>query len=66
MTLVADEGKVYTNGTVYGKTIDLGVSDSSDNWYQISENEMPTEPTTELEEYKKFHADVMNVIMEGE
>lgn len=62
MTLVADEGKVYTNGTVYGKTIDLGVSDSSDNWYQISENEIPTEPTTELEEYRTFYQSVMEEI----
>ncbi len=62
MTLIADEGKVYTNGTVYGKTIDLGVSDSSDNWYQISENEIPTEPTTELEEYRTFYQSVMEEI----
>lgn len=62
MTLVADEGKFYTNGSVYGKTIDLGVSDSSDNWYQISENEIPTEPTTELEEYKAFYQSVMEEI----
>ncbi len=62
MTLIADEGKVYTNGTVYGKTIDLGVSDSPDNWYQISENEIPTEPTTELEEYKAFYQSVMEEI----
>lgn len=62
MTLIADEGKFYTNGSVYGKTIDLGVSDSSDNWYQISENEIPTEPTTELEEYRTFYQSVMEEI----
>lgn len=62
MTLIADEGKFYTNGSVYGKTIDLGVSDSSDNWYQISENEIPAEPTTELEEYRTFYQSVMEEI----
>ena len=62
MTLIADEGKFYTNGSVYGKTIDLGVSDSSDNWYQISENEIPAELTTELEEYRTFYQSVMEEI----
>lgn len=62
MTLIADEGKVYTNGTVYGKTIDLGVNDNPLNWYQISENEIPAEPTTELEEYKAFYQSVMEEI----
>ena len=37
--LTADEGKVLTNGTDYGKVIYLGVYDSTDNWSQITEAE---------------------------
>lgn len=37
--LTADEGKVLTNGTVYGKVIHLGVNDSESNWYEITEEE---------------------------
>ena len=62
MTLIADEGMYYTDGKVYGKMIDLGINDSVYNWYQISENEIPTEPTTELEEYRTFYQSVMEEI----
>lgn len=39
MVLKALEGMVYTNGEVYGNEIELAVSDSPDNWYEITEEE---------------------------
>ena len=38
--LIADEGKVYTNGSAYGVEIYLAIDDSPANWYQISEEEL--------------------------
>lgn len=37
--LKADEGKVITNGEIYGKTILLGNGDSADNYREITEEE---------------------------
>ena len=34
--LIADEGKVYTNGSTYGVEIYLGNGDSVDNWQEIA------------------------------
>ena len=35
----ADEGKVLTNGVVYGKTILLGNGDNVANYHEITEEE---------------------------
>lgn len=37
--LIADEGKVLTNGEVYGKHIALGNGDKPENYYEITETE---------------------------
>lgn len=37
--LTAEEGKVLTNGTAYGKEIYLGVNDNPENWCEIPEEE---------------------------
>lgn len=37
--LIADEGKILTNGEVYGKQIFLGKGDSGFSYYEISEEE---------------------------
>lgn len=37
--LIATEGMVYTNGEIYGSVVYLGMGDSPDNWYQITEKE---------------------------
>ena len=39
MELKAKEGMILTNGEVYGKSISLGVNDSIDNWWKITEGE---------------------------
>jgi hypothetical protein len=38
-TLVIAEGYVLTNGEAYGKEIYLGIYDSADNWYEITDAE---------------------------
>lgn len=38
-TLTAAKGKVYTNGKDYGRVIGLGIYDSPDNWYEITDEE---------------------------
>ena len=37
--LEASEGYILTNGEVYGKEIYLGVYDSAENWYEITDAE---------------------------
>ena len=37
--LKADEGMTLTNGEAFGKTIYLGINDSVDNWYEITDEE---------------------------
>ena len=37
--LIAKEGYVYTDGETFGCTIYLGIHDSADNWYEITEEE---------------------------
>ncbi len=37
--LKADEGKVLTNGEVYGKTILLGNGDNAENYHEITDEE---------------------------
>lgn len=39
MNIVANKGKILTNGKAYGKNVDLGVGDNADNWYEITEDE---------------------------
>lgn len=42
--LTASEGMTLTNGETYGKEIYLGVNDNSNNWHEIPDSEVPTEP----------------------
>ena len=37
--LIADEGKMLTNGEIYGKTVYLGAGDSAGNYHEIDEAE---------------------------
>lgn len=37
--LIAKDGYVYTNGDTFGKVIYLGINDSADNWYEITDEE---------------------------
>ena len=52
----ANDGRVLTNGEVYGTVIYLGVNDSPDNWHEITEEEyrkiLESEQATE-EDYLK-------------
>ncbi len=37
--LIANEEYIYTNGKTFGYIIRLGMNDSSDNWWEITEKE---------------------------
>ena len=37
--LIAREGYIYTNGETYAYIIRLGINDSPDNWYEMTEEE---------------------------
>ena len=37
--LYADEGKILTNGEIYGREIHLGNGDNPENYYEITEEE---------------------------
>lgn len=46
--LIAKEGYIYTNGETFGYTVHLGVHDSADNHWEITEEEY--QALKELEE----------------
>lgn len=50
--LTARDGYVYTNGETDGYIIRLGVNDSADNWYEITEEE-----TEELQQELEANAE---------
>lgn len=37
--LLARNGYVFTNGTAYGKVIELGCGDKAENWREITQEE---------------------------
>ena len=39
VTIFADEGKVLTNGEIFGTVISLAVGESADRYYEITEEE---------------------------
>ena len=45
----ADEGKILTNGSLYGKEIFLTPDDSPENYYEIDEQEFLQKEQTALE-----------------
>lgn len=45
--LIADEGKSLTNGTIYTPVVYLGADESSENWTEIDESEVPQEESEE-------------------
>ena len=55
--LIAEEGKILTNGEIYAHQVILGIYDSIENWHEILEEEQPIEdeieelPIDDTEEY---------------
>lgn len=46
--ITPDEGMTLTNGEVYSKRVYLGVNDRPENWWEITDSEVPDpdEPVT--------------------
>ena len=47
--LKAEEGYTLTNGEAFGKVIYLGINDSMNNWYEITDEEAKELQNTESE-----------------
>ena len=43
MKIKANEGMLLTNGNAYAKVVELGVSDSPDNWQEITQEQYESE-----------------------
>ena len=43
--LIASEGKVLTDGTTYAKVVYLAPSAKIEDWWEIDESDVPTQPT---------------------
>lgn len=39
--IIADEGKILTNGEIYAHHLWLSIYDSPSNWFEINEEEAP-------------------------
>ena len=51
--LKATAGMMLTNGTLFGKTVYLGLGDSPDNWWEITEEEAAHKMEQEEMRYEK-------------
>lgn len=38
--LMAEDGKLLTNGDTFGKVVYLGKNDSADNWHEVDETKI--------------------------
>ena len=45
--LIADEGKMLTNGETYTSVVYLGKDENIDNWQEINADEVPNEEVSE-------------------
>ena len=48
--LIADEGKMLTNGETYTSVVYLGKDENIDNWQEINADEVPNEESEVNEE----------------
>lgn len=48
--LTADSGMKLTNGETFGSVVRLGIYDSENNWYEITEEEAQRRMEEELEQ----------------
>lgn len=64
--IYANEGKILTNGEVYGKQIFLADGVSEDDFYEITEDEyhkiMADEATSDIDEETKLKARAYDII----
>ena len=48
--LIADEGKMLTNGETYTSVVYLGKDENIDNWQEINADEVPVKTESEVNE----------------
>lgn len=60
--LYADEGKVLTNGEIYGRHMYLAVGESSDPFYEITDAEY--QETIKKKEEEELEAVIMSSVIE--
>lgn len=53
--LKATAGMMLTNGTLFGKTVYLGLGDSPDNWWEITEAEALHKMEQEAKQYENLY-----------
>jgi len=53
--LKATAGMMLTNGTLFGKTVYLGLGDSPDNWWEITETEALHKMEQEAKQYENLY-----------
>lgn len=53
IVLYADEGKILTNGEIYGRQIFLAEDQIAENFYEISEEEYTIRMESELQKTNK-------------
>ena len=60
--LIASYGNVYTNGEVWGHEIDLGDTDSADNYWEIPETETSTIDEPKAAPIQTFDSTTLKVV----
>lgn len=48
--IIADKGKILTNGEIYSSVVYLGKNEDIHNWNEIEESEIPKQEPPEVEE----------------
>ena len=43
IVLESEDGYTLTNGETYSKKVFLGINDSPENWYEVSDEEVPSD-----------------------
>ena len=66
--LIADEGKMLTNGEVYTSVVYLGVDENADNWSEINAEDVPKieETAEEIINAEKAAEETVTVVYTAE
>lgn len=62
--LTADDGMKLTNGEAFGSTVQLGVNDSENNWYEVTQEEAER-MQAEAEEEELTDTEALSILLGG-